>query len=328
MHVNDFFRKPLLATIEAIQHRFDARVEEEEIMVGMFRLPLPEYSRIAFREAVLNALLHRDYSQHNTVFVQWHHDHLLLTSPGGLLEGITLQNLLVHEPKPRNPRLYNAAKRIGLVEKTGRGVDRIFYDQLRCGHPAPSYARTDADAVRVVMHGGKANHAFARLIYAISEAGQQLSQLSVDALLILRQLSVESQIRAEAASSLIHKPLDETQLILDHLRERQLIQAQDSTSGHSYALSASIQPTTSAKSEKSVPTARVNGDQPSVEQRKEAIVCHVNTHGKITRSQAKELCNISLSQATRMLQKMCKDGLLHMEGRPPKGAFYVRKQSL
>ena len=326
VQVNDFFRKPLLATIEAIQHRFDARVEEEELMIGMFRLPLPAYSRIAFREAVLNALLHRDYSQQNTVFIQWHHDHLLLTSPGGLLEGITLHNLLIHEPKPRNPRLYNAAKRIGLVEKTGRGVDRIFYDQLRCGHPAPSYARTDADAVRVVMHGGKANRAFARLVYELTESVQQLGQLSVDELLILRQLSIEPAIGIDAAATLIQKPVDETQLILGHMQERHLLETHDTQSGKVHVLDASIQHASSTTSVKTTPDARVKDVQANFEKCKEAIVFHINTHGKITRSQTKELCDINLSQATRILQKLCKNGLLQMEGRPPKGAFYVHKQ--
>lgn len=63
VRVNDFFNKPLLETIEEIQKRFDARVEEKETLVGMIRLPIPDYSRIAFREALLNALLHRDFSQ-------------------------------------------------------------------------------------------------------------------------------------------------------------------------------------------------------------------------------------------------------------------------
>ena len=156
VRVNDFFRQPLLRTIEELQSRFDSRVEEEEVMIGMFRLAVPEYGREAFREALLNALLHRDYTQLGTVFVQWHADHLFLSNPGGLPDGVILSNLLVHEPKPRNPRLYDAAKRIGLVEKTGRGVDKIFQDQLRLGRPAPNYQRTDQHGVRIGLPGGKA----------------------------------------------------------------------------------------------------------------------------------------------------------------------------
>jgi ATP-dependent DNA helicase RecG len=87
---------------------------------------VPNYAPQAFREAVNNAVLHRDYTRRGATHVQWHSDHLFISNPGGFLEGITLDNLLVHEPKPRNPRLTEAARRIGLVETTGRGIDKIY----------------------------------------------------------------------------------------------------------------------------------------------------------------------------------------------------------
>lgn len=85
VRVNDFIHAPLLAAAEEIQKRFDARVEEEEAMIGMFRLPVPEYGRVAFREAILNSLLHRDYTQMGTVYLQWQHDQMLISNPGTLL---------------------------------------------------------------------------------------------------------------------------------------------------------------------------------------------------------------------------------------------------
>ena len=75
-----------------------------------------------------------------------------MTNPGGFPEGITADNILVHEPKPRNPRLAEAFKRIGLVEQTGRGVDKIFMGQLRYGRPAPDYSRSDARRRRLMVH--------------------------------------------------------------------------------------------------------------------------------------------------------------------------------
>jgi ATP-dependent DNA helicase RecG len=192
VRVNDFFRCPLLRTIEELQSRFDARVEEQEVIVGAFRLPVPEYGRVALREAMLNALLHRDYAQMGTVFIQWHPDHLLITNPGGLPDGVTLGNLLVHEPKPRNPRLYEAAKRIGLVEKTGRGIDKIFHDQLRLGRRAPDYGRSDATAVRVVLLGGEASLEFAAFV---CEQDKQGTPLALEEMLILNALGCDGPNR-------------------------------------------------------------------------------------------------------------------------------------
>lgn len=61
--VNEFFRKPLLETFEEIELLFRARKNEEEMQVGLFRVPIPNYDRRAFREAFINALVHRDYSR-------------------------------------------------------------------------------------------------------------------------------------------------------------------------------------------------------------------------------------------------------------------------
>ena len=54
----------------------------------------------------------------------------MVSNPGGLVDGVTLANLLVTEPRPRNPALADAMKRIGVVERSGRGVDKIFRGML------------------------------------------------------------------------------------------------------------------------------------------------------------------------------------------------------
>jgi len=73
--------------------------------VGLFRVPIPNYDRRAFREAFINALVHRDYSRLGAVHVRLDDDGLTLSSPGGFVEGITLHNLLVAAPRSRNPML-------------------------------------------------------------------------------------------------------------------------------------------------------------------------------------------------------------------------------
>ena len=62
VRVNEFYRKPLLQTFEEVEQLFRARVSEKEIQVGLFRVPVPNFDRRAFREAFVNALVHRDYS--------------------------------------------------------------------------------------------------------------------------------------------------------------------------------------------------------------------------------------------------------------------------
>lgn len=117
---NEFRRWPLLRLLDWILEAFEVRNEERELNIGLFRVPVPAYDRRGFREAVNNALLHRDYQRLGAVHVQVHETHVRITNPGGFVQGIRPDNLLVTDPKPRNPCLADAFKRIGLVERIGR----------------------------------------------------------------------------------------------------------------------------------------------------------------------------------------------------------------
>src|SRR5204863_9981832 len=74
VEVNDFLRWPLVRTMEELETRFRARNREEEVMTGLLRIGVPDYSERAYREAAANALIHRDYSRLGAVHVQWHSD--------------------------------------------------------------------------------------------------------------------------------------------------------------------------------------------------------------------------------------------------------------
>src|SRR5690606_14535272 len=137
---------------------------EEELQVGLFRVPVPKVDLGAFREAVANALVHRDYHGRGAVHVRLEDDALVVSNPGGLVDGVTLANLLVTEPRPRNPALADAMKRIGVVERSGRGVDKIFRGMLKFGRPAPDYSYTTAQSVVVRLPTTEADLEFRRLV--------------------------------------------------------------------------------------------------------------------------------------------------------------------
>ena len=314
VRVNDFFHKPLLETIEEIQKRFDARVEEKETLVGMIRLPIPDYSRIAFREALLNALLHRDFSQLGTVYIQWHPDDLLITDPGGFIEGVTPENILVHEPKPRNPRLYAATKRIGLVEQTGRGVDKIYLGQLRYGRPAPDYSRSDRTGVRVVLRGGKPSLEFAAFIFEQESKGQSLA---LDEVLVLNALFHDRRINSETAASLIQKPAAEARSVLETLTERGWLEAKGEKKGRVYHFSAMVY------RQLKVPEAYVRAHGIDPVRQEGMVIEYLHAHGKITSQEIQELLGITRNQARYVAQKMLKTGKIKMAGKPPAGAYYL-----
>lgn len=115
----------LLQTFEKVDLLFKSRIVEQELQIGMFRVPIPNYEKDAFREGFVNALVHRDYFRVGAVQVQLQKTALSISSPGGFLEGISPDNILTASPTPRNVLLAEAAKRIGLAERTGRGIDKF-----------------------------------------------------------------------------------------------------------------------------------------------------------------------------------------------------------
>jgi ATP-dependent DNA helicase RecG len=315
--VNDAFRWPLLRVFHEVESRFAARNEEQEVTLGLFRIPVPDYSPVGFREAFNNALLHRDYTRLDAVYVQWQYDHLLITSPGGFPEGITVDNILVHEPKPRNARLAEAFKRIGLVEQTGRGVDKIYMGQLRYGRPAPDYTRSDSSGVRVVLKGGKPSLQFAAFVY---EQDKQGTPLTLDELMVLNALFFERRIDSEQAGKLIQKGSTESRAVLERLHERGLIDAKGEKRGRVYHLGAALY----RRFGDLKGYVRSHGFEPI--QQEQMILQFIDAHGKITRSQAAELCQINVNQSNRLLTRMRKKDVIKMQGKPPKGAYYVRKK--
>jgi ATP-dependent DNA helicase RecG len=315
VEVNEFFRAPLLRVMEEVLSRFRARDREEELMMGLVRVGVPEYSERAFREAVANALIHRDYTRLGAVHIQWYEDRMEIANPGGFPEGVGLDNILVTPPKPRNPLLADAFKRAGIVERTGRGIDIIFTEQLRTGRPPPSYKRSTPTDVILVLYGGKANLEFVRLVGEEQQAGRLLG---LDELLILNALWRERSLMTSQAAALLQKPEPDARAVLERLVERGLVEARGERKGRTYHLSAATY------RRLGVPAAYVRrrGFEPI--QQEQMILQYVQAHGRITRRETAELCQIGPFQATRLLQKLVKQGKLIAHG-TRKGTWYEQR---
>ena len=312
VEVNEFFRWPLLRLMEEMLSRFRARNREEEVQVGLLRIGVPDYPERAFREGLANALIHRDYARLGAVHVQWHPDRIEISNPGGFPEGVSLNNLLVTPPRPRNPLLADAFKRAGIVERTGRGIDIIFTEQLRNGRPAPSYERSTETDVVLVIPGGKANLDFVRLVVEESQAGRPLG---LDELLLLNHLWQERRIDTPTAACLIQKSEAEARAVLERLVESGLLEARGERKGRSYHLSAATY------RRLGIPAAYVHQRGFDLLQQEQMVMQYVQAHGRITRREVVELCRMSPDQAYRLLTRLTREGKLIRHGKK-KGTWY------
>lgn len=89
IRVNESFTMPILAAFERIMDKFLAWNRSEEITIGLFRMTIPDYDQRAFREALVNAFCHRDYSMLGRVRIQMNDEGMTIANPGGFVEGIS-----------------------------------------------------------------------------------------------------------------------------------------------------------------------------------------------------------------------------------------------
>src|SRR5690606_12855853 len=161
--------------------------------VGLFRVGLPAFAEVGVRELVANALVHRDYGAMGQVRVLIEDRTLTISNPGGFPEGITIDNLLTAPPQARNPRLADAFKRAGLVERIGRGVNRVFRGQLELGRPAPDYSRSTHRWVEARLRAGPADRDLAAYV---SEARRNGKTRDLFTLHVLHEVRSERRIRS------------------------------------------------------------------------------------------------------------------------------------
>ncbi len=307
VRVNDFYPAPLLKTFERIEEQFHARVVENEIEVDLFRVPVPNYDRRAFREALINALVHRDYTRLGAIHVQWNGEGISISNPGGFVEGVTLDNLLVVAPRPRNPLLADAIKRIGLAERTGRGIDLIYQGLLRYGRPAPDYSRTTPLTVTVLLSGASADIGLLRTIIAEEKRlGHALPVESMIALALLRQ---ERRADTRRLARQIQRDENMARQVLERLVEAGLVQAHGARKGRTYTLSPKIYQLMG----ETAAYVRQAGFDPI--QQEQMVLQFVRTHGRITRRDAAALCQIGGFQAGRLLKKLVEGKKLVPQGK-------------
>ena len=293
---NEFRRFPLLKALDWLETNFRPYNPEDELQVGLFRVPVPKVDMGAFREAVANALIHRDYHRLGAVHVRLEDEALVVSNPGGLVDGVTLANLLVTEPRPRNPTLADAMKRIGVVERSGRGVDKIFRGMLKFGRPAPDYSYTTAQSVVLRLPTTEADLEFRRLVVEHERATN--TELPIDSLIALAALRATKRVSADELAVQIQRDTASAKRTLEALPEAGLVEAHGSTRARSYTLSASLY---QAVGDKAAYTRQAGF---SSIQNEQMVLNYVQQHGQVRRAEVMELCRLSEDQAWQLLKRL------------------------
>ena len=307
VRVNEEYSKPLLATFELFEGHMKAWNPQREMEYGLFRVPIPEFSDAAFREGLVNAFCHRDYTILQSVRVAIEDEGLTISSPGGFIEGVNLENLLTVEPHSRNPVLADALKRIGLAEKTGRGIDRIYEGSIIYGRPLPDYSESTAKNIKLFIQRAEPDLPFTRMIS--NEENRLGRSLPINSLLILSALQTLRRASLHELSDKIHISEMRTKANVEKLVEAGLVEAIGNTSARTYILSSKVY----RDQDNMAGYVRQTGID--LIKHEELIIKLAKTqNGVVTRDNVVDLLGINPSQAYRMLKRLSDKGELKLVG--------------
>jgi len=117
-------------------------MRRESVISGLEREERSEYPPFAVREAIVNAVAHRDYRvMGRRIEVRMFDDRMEIISPGGLPGHITLDNI-IEEHFSRNPQIVKGLYYWGFIEELGLGIDRMIEEMLEAGHAPPQFEAT------------------------------------------------------------------------------------------------------------------------------------------------------------------------------------------
>lgn len=187
------YRSGFLLLEDALWREVNLRNEVHSYQDGLARWNISSFNEAVVREAILNAICHRDYRQPGSIFVRQWPEKMEIVSPGGFPDGINSRNL-VWRQHHRNRRIAESLSRCGLVERSGQGADRMVGLCIREGKLPPDYSDSDRYQVSVALDGRIRDEGFVVFLDRISE----IEELDVDELLVLDAVHRDAEIPSRA----------------------------------------------------------------------------------------------------------------------------------
>ena len=317
---NDSYRCGLLQILERIEQSFTGPANpEQEVSVGLFKLRIPAFPIDVVREALLNGLTHRDYTDANEVLLRHTLRELVITSPGGFLAGISPQNILRHEPAHRNRALAEAFEKLGLVERAGMGRRRIFIPMLEYGKRIPRY-ESDGRVTLRVFDGGFDE----RMAVLVAKWKGEGRTIDLDGLLILTFLREHAFIDSVTAADLLQLSREDAIGVLDRLAQPQegILERRGKSKAATYHLNKAVARDLLGKAA----YTKTKGVDPI--RYAEMVRTFIEHHGSISPQECRELLGLGESRTARVevsryfRQWSGTGGSLRREGRGPKTRYF------
>lgn len=296
------FKEGFFACYDRIWDLINLRNDRQHFQEGFFVFDIATFNERVVREAILNAVSHRNYQFSGSIFVRQFRDRLTVESPGGLPFGITLDNILDRQ-LPRNRRIAEILSLCGMVERSGQGMNLMFELSIQEAKALPDFSGTDDYFVSVTLNGLILDKNMLSVIRQISEKNSELLAtedfLTIDALYHERPLTTKMQSRI---MRLINMG------IVEHIGRRK------------YVLARSLY---AATGKTGVHTRKVGLDRDT---NKELLLKHIRVNNDVGTSfneLQQVLPNLSRNQIQVLIKELKEDGKVYCVGKTRAAKWHV-----
>jgi ATP-dependent DNA helicase RecG len=299
------YGKGLLSNVIEFQKMYDREYNlVHHLDTGLFEVEIKKIPDEVFREAILNAIAHREYRIQSCIFFKHYPDRIELKNPGDFCGDITTRNILNHIPVWRNFLLSDIFLRVGLVRKLGWGVDTIYQCLLNHGKEPPIYQESGQEITLTIFD--RIDEGFAKYLQNLENNNQGLP---LDEMIILSKLKSQDRITTNEAAEAIQRNQESARMLLDRMFDNNKLERGGVGKGRYYRFSSNLYKTF----EKSVNYVRDS----DIEKRrqKQMIIEFITDRGSINNNEAQSLLNIARENAYRLFKEMEKEELIKQTGK-------------
>jgi ATP-dependent DNA helicase RecG len=218
------YMKPFFLMIDELWHDINLRNGSFPVNEGSYIFNVPYFNEEVIRESINNAVAHRDYRRQSETVIKLYPQQMTIVNAGGFPHGVTIENILTVPSTPRNRLLADVLAKTGIVERSGQGVDKIFYDTLSEGKKEPDYSKSDDFHVELTLSSVMHDQGFAIFIDSVQKGLPDEQKLSVHEIMTLVKIR-DGENPARLDKSVVRNLLD-----------RKLIEKRGKTKGTNYIL--------------------------------------------------------------------------------------------
>ena len=294
----------ILEQINLIENALQIINKNTTVVAGFVHEPVPKIPHSAIREALLNAVIHRDWNRTEPVDARWVEldNTLIVRSPGGFPPAINANNVLSNRAA-RYPALADLFRAVGLVDKQGVGVDRMYQAMITLGHQPPTIEEVAGPFVETTLVGGPPVVEVVDLVSRIiPEARQRDYRIAIVLDLLLKRAFITDRIVADglqseptaaryALEAAAQTSVDGKPLIVPH--------------GRVWILGKQV---------RSVVANRLSYLSTDIQNLEQVAITWLHDVGDLATSDLMALCEVSRGTAKKCVDKLLVDGKVHETG--------------